>query len=154
LLKQVSREPIGRLIAATRRRIHCAVGRVVAVHGVRPQRFWILVNLREWPDLTLREIAQRLRMDEPTASRIIAGLVRGRLVRAGRDPRDARRRPLQLTPEGRALADRLTPIAADVRKAVEAGFTAQEKALLRGLLTRVMSNMDRLERRHTEKSDE
>jgi DNA-binding MarR family transcriptional regulator len=149
LLKQASREPIGRLIGATRRRIQCAVGRIVAAHGVRPQRFWILVNLLEWPALTQRELAERLRMDEPTASRIIAGLARRRLVRSGRDPRDARRRPLQLTAEGRALAERLAPIAGDVRKAVEAGFTAREKAMLRALLTRVMENMDRLERRHT-----
>jgi MarR family transcriptional regulator for hemolysin len=134
-------EPITRVIGATRRRIHQAVGRRVHAHGLNPQRFWVLVNLLEAPGVSLRELARRLRMDEPSASRIVARLARRRLVRARPDAADRRRRRLELTPEGRWLACTLAPVATEVRQAAEAGFTDEEKATLRQLLRRVGDNM-------------
>jgi len=134
-------EPITRVIGATRRRIHQAVGRRVHAHGLNPERFWVLVNLLEAPGASLRELARRLRMDEPSASRIMTSLARRRLVRARPDAEDRRRRKLELTLEGRALAGVLVPVAVEVRQAVEAGFTDEEKATLRRLLRRIGDNM-------------
>jgi len=148
-------EPLSRIIGATRRRIQQAVGRRLRAHRLNPQRFWVLVNLREAPGSSLRELARRLRMDEPTASRIVAGLARRRLVRARPDAVDRRRRNLELTAEGRALANKVGPVASEVRQAVEAGFTDEEKATLRRLLGRVFENMVAFERRHArERRDE
>ncbi len=140
-------EPITRVIGATRRRIHQAVGRRVHAHGLNPERFWVLVNLLEAPGASLRELARRLRMDEPSASRIMASLARRRLVRAQPDAADRRRRKLELTHEGRTLAGTLAPVAIEVRQAVEAGFTDEEKAILRRLLRRIGDNMVALEGR-------
>lgn len=140
-------DPLARAIGATRRRIHQAVTRRLREHRLNPQRFWVLVNLLEAPGSTLRELARRLRMDEPSASRIVASLVRRRLVRAGEDSTDRRRRPLELTPDGLRLARTVSPIAREVRRAVEAGFTDEEKDALRRLLGRVVENMAALERR-------
>jgi DNA-binding MarR family transcriptional regulator len=140
-------EPLARVIGATRRRIHQAVGRRLKTYGLNPQRFWVLVNLREAPGSSLRELARRLHLDEPSASRILAGLVRGRLVRARADVGDRRRRNLELTAAGEELARKVAPIAAEVRQAAEAGFSEDEKAVLRQLLARVMGNMAALERR-------
>jgi MarR family transcriptional regulator, transcriptional regulator for hemolysin len=138
-------EPITRVLGATRRRIQHAVGRRVHAHGLNPERFWVLVNLLEAPGGSLRELARRLRMDEPTASRIMASLARRRLVRARRDAADRRRRKLDLTHEGRVLAGELVAVAVEVRQAVEAGFTDEEKATLRRLLRRIGDNMVALE---------
>jgi DNA-binding MarR family transcriptional regulator len=138
-------EPLARVIGATRRRIHQAVIRRLRAHGLHPQRFWVLVNVLERPGASLRELARRLRMDEPTASRIVASLVRRRLLRVRPDADDRRRHQLELTAEGLALARRLAPIATEVRQAVEAGFTDEEKATLRRLLARVVENMVFLE---------
>ena len=140
-------EPLARIIGATRRRINQCVGRRLRVHRLNPQRFWVLVNLLEAPRSNLRELARRLRMDEPSASRIVSSLARRRLVEALEDPEDRRRRNLGLTTAGRAFALQVAPIAAEVRQAVEAGFTVEEKDTLRRLLVRVAENMDRLERR-------
>jgi DNA-binding MarR family transcriptional regulator len=138
-------EPLARVIGATRRRIHQAVTRRLRAHGLHPQRFWVLVNLLETPGASLRELARRLRMDEPTASRIVASLARRRLLRVRPDSDDRRRHQLELTPEGMALARRVAPIASEVRRAVEAGFSDDEKATLRRLLARVVENMVDLE---------
>ena len=138
-------EPITRVIGATRRRIDQAVGRRVHAHGLNPRRFWVLVNLLEAPGSSIREVARRLRMDEPTASRIMASLARRRLVCVRPDSFDRRRHRLELTPKGRALAGTLSALAAEVRQAAEAGLTDDEKATLRGLLLRVGENMRTLE---------
>ena len=142
----LEQEPLARLIGATRRRIIQAVGRRLRSHRLNPQRFWVVVNLSEAPGLSLRELAGRLRMDEPSLSRIIASLGRSRLVRARADPADRRRRSLELTAAGESLARSLAPVASEVRRAVEAGFAPEEKETLRRLLGRVIDNMDALER--------
>ena len=116
-------------------------------HGLNPERFWVLVNLLEAPGTSLRELARRLRMDEPSASRIMASLARRRLVRVRPDASDRRRHKLELTQEGRALAGTLAGVAVEVRQAAEAGFSDEEKAILRRLLRRVGDNMVALESR-------
>ena len=144
----LEQEPLARLIAGARRRINQAVGRRLRAHRLNPQRFWVLVNLSEAPGSSLRELAGRMRTDEPTVSRIIASLGRRRLVRARADPADRRRRILELTIGGESLARSLAPVANEVRRTVEAGFTPEENATLRRLLGRVIENMDALERQH------
>jgi MarR family transcriptional regulator for hemolysin len=137
----LEQEPLTRLIAATRRQIKQAVGRRLRPHRLSPQRFWVLVNLHEAPGLSLRQLAERLRIDEPTASRIVSGLSRLKLVRARRPASDRRRQLLQLTPAGRAMARELDSVAEEVRRAAEAGFTREEIDTLRQLLRRVIDNM-------------
>jgi MarR family transcriptional regulator for hemolysin len=105
----------------------------------------VLVNVLETPGASLREVARRLRMDEPTASRIVASLARRGLLSVRPDAQDRRRHHLELTPEGVALACRLAPIASEVRQAVEAGFSDEEKSTLQRLLTRILDNMRVLE---------
>jgi DNA-binding MarR family transcriptional regulator len=141
----LEQEPIGRLIAATRRRIKQALGRRLRRQGLSPQQFGVLVNLDEAPGPTVRALASRLHMDEPTASRIVAGLVRRRLVCMKNDPEDRRKRCLGLTAGGSGVAEALRPVAQEVRSAVEAGFSTAEKDALRQMLIRVMDNMERLE---------
>jgi MarR family transcriptional regulator, organic hydroperoxide resistance regulator len=141
----LEQEPLARVIGATRRRINQAVTRRLRAHRLNPQRFWVLVNLMEMPGSTLRELARRLHMDEPSASRIVANLTRRRLVSQRQDAVDRRRRNLELTAEGQKLARTVAPIAREVRRAVEAGFSDEEKETLRRLLRRVVDNVAALE---------
>ena len=143
----MGQEPLARVIGATRRRINQAVSRRLRTHRLNPQRFWVLVNLMETPGATLRELARRLHMDEPSASRIVANLTRRRLVSQRQDVVDRRRRNLELTAEGQRLARTVAPIAKEVRRAVEAGFSDEEKETLRRLLRRVVDNVAALDGR-------
>jgi DNA-binding MarR family transcriptional regulator len=143
----LGQEPLARVIGATRRRINQAVSRRLRAHRLNPQRFWVLVNLMETPGSSLRELSRRLHMDEPSASRIVANLARRRLVSQRQDAVDRRRRNLGLTAEGQKLAHTVAPIAKEVRRAVEAGFSDEEKETLRRLLRRVVLNVAALEAR-------
>ena len=141
----MGQEPLARVIGATRRRINQAVSRRLRAQRLNPQRFWVLVNLMEAPGSSLRELARRLHMDEPSASRIVASLARRRLLSQRQDAVDRRRRNLELTAEGQKLARTVAPIAKEVRRAVEAGFSDEEKETLRRLLRRVVDNVAALE---------
>jgi DNA-binding MarR family transcriptional regulator len=105
------------------------------------------VALHEQPGTSLRELAERRRMDSPTASRMVDLLVRRGLVRLDADPTDRRRRSILLTERGEALVQSLHPLARQIREAVQDGFSEAEAATLRGLLLRIMANMERFERR-------
>ena len=135
-------EPIGLLVAVVRRRMKQTVSALVREFDLSPQQFWTLVAIARDEGSSLGEVAQRLRMDAPTACRVVATLVRRKLVHSGADPADRRRSRVVLTPSGRAAADRLLPIASEVRAAVEAGLTAAERAAVVAGLQKVIANLE------------
>ncbi len=141
----------GLLIAIARRRIKQAVLRRVASHRLAPQQFWTLIELREHPGTSLTALAQRVRIDAPTASRVLTALSRRELVRTRPDPRDRRRTQLYLSPAGERLARGLAPIADEVRGAIVEGMTPAELEMLAQGLRQVIDNLDRLEARSSQR---
>ena len=139
-------EHTGLLISAARRRIKQVVLDRLNASGLTPGQFWMLVALSEYPDCSLRELAARLRLDDPTASRVLAALARAGYVRMAEDPKDRRRLRARLTPSGRALARKLAPIAAEVRGTVETALDPRERETLRALLTKLIAHLDQSRR--------
>jgi DNA-binding MarR family transcriptional regulator len=140
-------EPIGLLLATIRRRLRQVVLARAKGHRLSVQQFWALVGIQDAGPVSLRELSDRLRIDQPTASRVVATLTRRRLVRIAEDPADRRRLVLATTGEGAELAARIRPIARELRSAIVAGFSEAEVAALRGSLRRILHNLDRLEAR-------
>ena len=138
-------EPIGLLIGAVRRRIKQAVGSRVRGYHLTTQQFWVLVALHEHPGFSLGELAGHLRMDNPTASRVIATLLNRKLVEIRGDAEDRRRARLHLQPPGLALAEQLHGLAAGVRTAVVRGLSPFEQNALRVSLRKIIANMDRFQ---------
>jgi DNA-binding MarR family transcriptional regulator len=140
-------EHVGALLAAVRRRIRQVVRAEAGSHRLSPQQFWSLVGIDEAGPLSLGSLAERLRIDQPTASRVVQSLTKRRLVELAEDPADRRRLLIDTTAEGAALAAKLRPTARELRLALVAGFSAAELAALRGALTRIVVNLDRFEAR-------
>ena len=138
-------EPIGLLIGAVRRRIKQAVGSRVRGYHLSTQQFWVLVAVYEHPGFSLGELAAHLRMDNPTASRVISTLLKRKLVEIRGDAEDRRRARLHLRPPGRVLAQELHQLAAALRAAVVRGLSAAEQTALRVSLRKIIANMDRLQ---------
>lgn len=134
----------GLLIAVARRRIKQAVLARAAPRGLSTQQFWVLVHLHERPGLSQRDLAGRMDVDAPTASRVLAALIARRLVRAEEDPADRRRARLRLTASGWELARELAGDAAAIRRGLVAGMSAPEVEALRAGLRKVIDNMGRL----------
>lgn len=142
----VQQEPIGILVGAVRRRIKQIVAARVSRYGLTPRQFFVLVAVYEHEGCSLGEITGYVRMDQPSASRVIAALARRKRVRIEADPGDRRRGRLFLTAVGRALARKLHPIALDIRSAAETGLDSSERDTLRALLAKVIANIDRYDR--------
>lgn len=138
----------GLLIAIARRRLKQAVLPRAARHGLSPQQFWILVGLSERRAAPSQgELAERMHVDAPTASRVLATLVRRRLVRLEQDPADRRRALVHLTRTGQELAGELAGVAAGIRAAMVQGMSAAELDGLRRGLHKIISNLDRFDAR-------
>ena len=138
-------EPIGLLIGAVRRRIKQTVGTHVRRHRLSTQQFWVLVAIHEQPGLSLGELAAHLRMDKPTASRVVFALMQRKLVQVRGDAADRRRARLHLKGTGAAMAKDLHGLATTIRGAAIRGFSTAELATLRVLLRKIIANMDRFQ---------
>jgi DNA-binding MarR family transcriptional regulator len=138
-------EPIGLLVAFVRRRIRQVTSALVREHRLSPQQFWTMVAIARGGEMSLRELAERRWMDEPTACRVVDTLVRRRLVRSSPDREDRRRSRLALTPSGRTLADELLPIAATIVSVVEGGLNEAQRAAVVAGLKRVIVNLEHFE---------
>lgn len=66
-----------------------------------------MMLLREAPPLGVTQLATRLRLTHPLMIKLVAMLEAGGFVTTEQDTRDARRRPVSLTAEGRAEAERI-----------------------------------------------
>jgi DNA-binding MarR family transcriptional regulator len=143
-MQPFARPPIGLLAAAVRRAIKTAVLRRVEPLGLSSAQFWILVGIAEAPGASQCELAARLRIDEPTASRTLRSLRARGWVRAIREKADRRRVRLELTDAGEALARRLRPIARSLRNAVEAPLTDREREQTRAALAKIVDHLQRV----------
>lgn len=121
-----------------------AVTERVRPHGLTAQQFWALVNIDEAEGPSLGEIAQRLRMDAPSASRAVTQLLRRKLVKSEGDRGDRRRLRLRLTPAGRGKITALRHLAAELRGAAVHGLSHDEETLLRTLLRKIIANLEGL----------
>ena len=138
-------EPIGLLIGAVRRRIKQAVGSHVRRYRLSTQQFWVLVAIHEHPGISLGELAAHLRMDKPTASRVVFTLMKRKLLQVTGHATDRRRACLHVGAAGAPLTKELHGLASAVRGAVTHGLTATELAALRRALRKIIDNMDRLQ---------
>jgi MarR family transcriptional regulator, transcriptional regulator for hemolysin len=138
-------EPIGLLIGAVRRRIRQAVTSRVRRYHLTTQQFWVLVAIYEHPGSSLGELAAHLRMDDPTASRVVFALAKRRFVQIRDDPADRRRSRLHVEASGTALAHELRELAHAVRAAAVHGLSSAELNALRGSLRKIIANMDRFQ---------
>src|SRR5512144_1764279 len=124
--------PLGAVIVAARRGVWnalCAHARRFRLTG---QQFWAILALDDAPGLTPGGLAEVLFLDAPAASRLVAFLARRKVVEVRPDRVDRRRTRLSLTPAGEALAAKLRVARDELRQALEAGFTPEELAALRG----------------------
>ena len=87
------------------------------------------------------DLAVLTSIDASTLSRLITRLVRMGLVTRARSTSSNREVAVKLSGKGRALVDRLIPVARDYERTAIAGLTAAELALVKRCLRRIYANM-------------
>src|ERR1700744_4201220 len=108
-----------------------AVAERVREYGLSPLQFWGLVNIDEVEGESLSEVAARLRMDVPTASRTVTQLLKRKLLKSEGDEGDRRRLHLGLTPLAKERIEPLRELAAELRGAAVHGLSKDEEETLR-----------------------
>ena len=97
-----------------------------------------LTNLYAAPGIDQQTLADRLSIDKATTSQAVERLVRRGLVDRRPDAANRRANVLLLTPEGRALRERLGPHARAANHRIMASLAPEERETLIALITRIV----------------
>lgn len=100
----------------------------------------ILKTLDENPDITQREIAERVFKDHASITRMIDLLVKKGFLKRFFNPEDRRRYGLKLTPEGRLAQQQSIPVIMQNRAQALKGLSDEEIQTLRNLLQKITDN--------------
>jgi DNA-binding MarR family transcriptional regulator len=102
---------------------------------------WLVLQvLLEHDDLTQNEIAERVFKDQASVARMLALLVRRKLLSAVPLPHDGRRTKLRVTKRGKQMLEDIQPIVLNNRALALAGISEEELAMMRGVLERIAAN--------------
>ncbi len=124
---------------AASRAVTAAYRPVLAELGLTYPQYLVLIVLWEREKCTVRDIADRLRLDHGTLTPLLRRMERGGLVERQRDHNDERYVVVSLTPKGNALRRHAERIHCDMKDALsldEQEFSALQLTL-RTLTSRV-----------------
>ena len=127
----------GDALARVSRRVKGAAGEALREVGVHAGQNFLLEELARDDRLTPGELGRRIGVDVSTITRMAQRMESAGLVERVADPGDARLVRVALTAEGRAVADRLPALLAEVYERSLADLTADERRTLVGLLRRL-----------------
>lgn len=133
-------ESLGFLLRDLNRAVQRELGARIEENGVAPGAWYILRVLWEEDDITQRDLAHRVGMTEPTAVIALRGIEARGWISRRRSESDQRKIHIRLTAEGRALRERMMPVAHDLNALIGRGLTKDEIRFLRALLRRARAN--------------
>lgn len=135
---------LGTLAAAVRRRLKHLLSARLRPFDLTIQQFWVILVLLEQGPQSLHPLAQRVWMDDPTASRVVKVLTSRGLLHTQPDPKHGRRILISLAASAVPLAKELRELATGVKSGLVKGLSLDEQALVRhGLLT-MITNLEGL----------
>jgi DNA-binding MarR family transcriptional regulator len=108
--------------------------------GFTFQDWRVLAVLAVHEGANLTELAEATVIPQPSVSRLAANLAKRGYVARENGKRDSRNVHLFITPEGRAIYEKMRPLAVAEYRAAMKGFSAKEYGDLRAALLRMMRN--------------
>ncbi len=130
-------QQVGHLLRRANQRHTALFAKRFAAFDLTPLQFAVLMRLREAGPLSQNLLGRETAMDPNTVQGVILRLLRRRLVtRSGSDD-DKRRKLLSLTPDGRALAERLVSEGQAISEETLAPLSAGQRRQFLGLLARL-----------------
>jgi DNA-binding MarR family transcriptional regulator len=126
-------------------KIGLAFGRDIAPLGVTLPMWRVMVALWENDDQRLGEIAERTSIDISTLSRLLVSLQRKQYIVRRRSGADGRALSVSLTERGRAMTERIIPIASHYEDVATRTMKEREMRLLKQMLIKLFSNIQTLD---------
>jgi DNA-binding MarR family transcriptional regulator len=143
----VPEDRLAHLIKDATRALVRALSVRLADHRVSFGHWAFLRILWEGDGLTQRELSERAGVMEPTTFAALKAMERLGFVVRRQIAKDRKKVYVFLTPRGRALKDKLVPIAEDVNRIAVEGVPAAHIAATRATLLAIIENMARDEER-------
>lgn len=134
-------DTVGFLISQISRVQRHRVAERLADLGLHPGQEMLLCQLWQQDGLTQSELADRLGVQPATVSKMLGRMDSAGLIAGRRDAQDGRVTRVRLTEAGRAIHRPIQEVWAAVEAETVAGFTVEERVLLRRLLMQVLQNL-------------
>jgi DNA-binding MarR family transcriptional regulator len=131
------------LLRDTSRVLLRAVQDLAADCGITLNQLFVLRELWQTNGLTIRELAQRLRLVDPTMTTTISALEKKKLVKRNGSNEDRRKVHVFLTAAGKALHADLSAGTSGISNTAFAGISETDRTRLRRMLDRIRENMQR-----------
>lgn len=129
------------LIGAARSLLKQVVGTLLEPHDLTPHQLWMLLVLRESGPQSLSELASRMWLDHPTASRLAHGLEDRGFLTVERHPQQGRRVSIALRADHAEELEALARLAEAFREELEAGVSPEQKAVFRTVMETLLRNL-------------
>ena len=112
----------------------------LAAAGARGYHYRLLAALQEFGPASQAKLGRHAGLDRSDVAAALSELAGQGLVERTRDPADGRRNVVTMTPAGAAQLERLDSLVASVQDELLAPLSADERDLLRRLLTRLLDH--------------
>lgn len=135
-------DSVGFMIIRLRSALFATVDRQVAPWGVSSAQAAILIYIAHGRGNRAADIARDYNYDTGSMTRMIDRLVAKGLLKRARNEDDRRSVRLELTAKARKLTEKLPAVAARSLNRLLRGFSRSELDELKGLLGRMLTNVD------------
>ncbi len=126
-------------------RIGLVFAREIEPLGVSLPMWRVMAALWEQDDQRLGDIAEHTSIDISTLSRLLVTLQRKQFIVRQRSGTDGRALSVSLTDKGRAITERIIPIASHYEDVAIRGINSNDLRRLKRLLVRLFSNIKTIE---------
>jgi len=106
--------------------------------GLTTMEWRALAVVGRFAPMSANQVAQRTAMDKVQVSRALQSLVDGGMIKRTVDQEDRRRSVLRLSPKGRGLVKRITPLAMGVEEELLSALSAKQFRELDAILSTLM----------------
>lgn len=131
-------------VGRTNLKVHRALNQLLGELDLSLAQHEILVTIRRNPDLTQRDLADRLHVIKSNATALLKKLEARGLVTRASDPHDSRVNRLNLTRSGHSLVEKSFAVQTRVIKTMAAVMTDEELERTADVMNRVGTAIDEL----------
>lgn len=134
-------DDLGFLLARTHRAMRRWLMSQLAPLDITYEQFVVLTRLWHKSDLSQTELADEIFVDKSSLARMLHRMEEAGLIRRDIDETDSRVHLVNLTPEGRALEDEVSPLRAKGLSQAARGLSEEEVSELKRMLNQIFHHI-------------